>query len=1045
MICKAARLALVPGAQLWQLETMISPAKRSAIVSLALGLALALFAWTPNAHAAQLEVRTGEHDGYSRIVFEWDESFSYQLQKQQQALKISFNKAAQNYDYQLETAQRSNLRSLSKSADTPLILTLGIPEGSDYRDLKLGRKLILDIYDPPGGKPEASSRPAPQEPQQQARQQPETPSQPETVEAEPPSQDTLGDSGEAEQTPEPEERAAPAPRPAQEQKRRRPARKLEQLGKIMENNLITVSSTQSMAMAVFEEKGDLWIVVDKPDLFIRPQAAGPKAEALEKAEQVELENGQAFRVQLPGAGKITSSGSGLLWRIKLGPKGLKSPDETDPIAPERMESEAGNSDSRVVFYPLPEVEKIVNVPDPITGRILKAVTVRNARSYAGPERSYVEFDALHSPAGLTIRPKVDDLSVRKVQGGVEISRPGGLNVLPEEVVASVIPRDEKADSSSGEAGEEKSGSRNNQIYNFRNWASQGAASLEKNRSAIMAMIPNLDEGQQIEKLISLGKMHLANGYGAEALGFFELAEMRLPELGTNPEFIAMKGAAMALDWKSEDAFNELSTPSLRGYKDVGYWKAYALADLGDWNQAAGVLPEDIDALQSYPRLIRNRLAIGLAEVFLRDGNVSKAEQLLDEVEKDENKLSLPHRAALKYLRGEAARQKGELETTYELWEELIDSEDDLYRAKAGLAHTRLKIDEDELEPDKAIDTLERLRYSWRGDELETQVNYWLGRTYFEGDNFLKGLRIMRESASIAPTADYAQDILEEMEAVYSNLYLGDKLDGISALDAIALYEQFAELLPRGEKGNRMIAELAGHLINANMLGKAADLLDNQIQYRLDDQEALAVGLDLAKIYMMDGKPQKVLDTLDTVENKMSALPADYPKGPVAYDIMILRIKAYSELDRPDQALELLEQLDRTPETNKLRADVAWSARYWDEAADALNDVILDQEISLTRPLTDEQASLILNRAIALNLDSDRIAIANMREKYTTMMDQTDKGRIFEVITRPRQNVRLADRDTLLSNVSEVDLFKDFMDSYRRTLVGEGEEQGGAEE
>ena len=62
----------------------------------------------------------------------------------------------------------------------------------------------------------------------------------------------------------------------------------------------------------------------------------------------------------------------------------------------------------------------------------------------------------------------------------------------------------------------------------------------------------------------------------------------------------------------------------------------------------------------------------------------------------------------------------------------------------------------------------------------------------------------------------------------------------------------------------------------------------------------------------------------------------------------------------------------------------------------------------------------------------------MREKYSVLMNQTSKARIFEVITRPRQNVKLADRETLLSSVSEVELFKDFIDSYHRTLSGEEE-------
>ena len=94
-------------------------------------------------------------------------------------------------------------------------------------------------------------------------------------------------------------------------------------------------------------------------------------------------------------------------------------------------------------------------------------------------------------------------------------------------------------------------------------------------------------------------------------------------------------------------------------------------------------------------------------------------------------------------------------------------------------------------------------------------------------------------------------------------------------------------------------------------------------------------------------------------------------------------------------------------------------------------MILDENISLTRPLRDEHAMLILQRAVAQNLSGDRIGLANLREKYSDAMAQTDKARLFDVVTRPRQSAGLADRDTLLSTVAEIDLFADFLNSYKQ--------------
>jgi hypothetical protein len=116
--------------------------------------------------------------------------------------------------------------------------------------------------------------------------------------------------------------------------------------------------------------------------------------------------------------------------------------------------------------------------------------------------------------------------------------------------------------------------------------------------------------------------------------------------------------------------------------------------------------------------------------------------------------------------------------------------------------------------------------------------------------------------------------------------------------------------------------------------------------------------------------------------------------------------------------------------NKLRADIAWHAGYWDEAAQALENVIIDRNISLTRPLNEADTAVILQRAVALNLANDRVGLAAVREQFLDAMAQTDKAKVFEVVTRPRQSAALADRNTLLGIVSEVDLFKDFLDTYR---------------
>ncbi len=54
---------------------------------------------------------------------------------------------------------------------------------------------------------------------------------------------------------------------------------------------------------------------------------------------------------------------------------------------------------------------VIDVPDPVTGRNLKVVTVNKAKYMSGPALDYVEFETILTAVGPVIVPKVDDLTV----------------------------------------------------------------------------------------------------------------------------------------------------------------------------------------------------------------------------------------------------------------------------------------------------------------------------------------------------------------------------------------------------------------------------------------------------------------------------------------------------------------------------------------------------------------------------------------------------------------------------------------------------------
>lgn len=154
------------------------------------------------------------------------------------------------------------------------------------------------------------------------------------------------------------------------------------------------------------------------------------------------------------------------------------------------------------------------------------------------------------------------------------------------------------------------------------------------------------------------------------------------------------------------------------------------------------------------------------------------------------------------------------------------------------------------------------------------------------------------------------------------------------------------------------------------------------------------------------------------------------------DLVLLRARALSGMEKPEQALALLGDMPPDPDVNRLRVDIAWRSANWDEAAEALADLILESEVPAQGPIEPDQATLVVNRAVALALADNRLALSNMRDLYGKAMEKTAQARLFDVITRERKAAVLSDRQTLMGVVSEVDLFRNFLDSLKNAPAPE---------
>ncbi len=225
----------------------------------------------------------------------------------------------------------------------------------------------------------------------------------------------------------------------------------------------------------------------------------------------------------------------------------------------------------------------------------------------------------------------------------------------------------------------------------------------------------------------------------------------------------------------------------------------------------------------------------------------------------------------------------------------------------------------------------------------------------------------------------------------------------------------------------MIRRLADRLANVELLGKAGELLEHQIQFRLDGVEKSKVGARLAVIRLLDADPDGALAALD--QSKFDPMPAD-----LARERRHLRARALAYKKDVDGALLLLKD-DNTKTGGALRADVHWRAQRWAEAADELGK-LLDQRWLDSRPLDRGEAQQVIKLAVAEFLSEDQEGLKSLQQRFGEQMSASEYKDMFKVIVESVDPSKTDFRD-LAPTIADVDKFETFMDQYRQKLKSDG--------
>ncbi len=981
------------------------------VLALLLGMIVGYFGSAPGSTAfgqsledvaaGVVPVRVGEHDGYSRIVFDWSVPVAVESETGEGGdFVLRFNRAGLFDLGALDGIAR--LQDATQVTATPASLSLRLASGVAPRLSQLDSRVIVDLRD---AATDTAAVPAPATPAEPAPPAPE----PAVTEADA-ARDTEAAPTVLSLLAQAESDAGiriDAWRGDPVTGTVRSATDLLALQRRQPVATVTVVPPGPARLAVFRRDGSLWLVSDGDLGNVPPSVTGPAASRFLPAQRVETRSGSAYRLRSADDVTLRISQAGLIWTIDI----LPGRGEREPV---KIRADRLGRDAPRLYVGWGERYPPMDFYDPIIGDDLLVVPTDRAGLPPLEGRRFPDITVLSSDLGLVMKPERDGVRVRSSPEGYTVSADGGL-LLSEDSLAAAAQIATLTQTVLNEG----------RLFDLADWFEAEPGGFTKRRQEFefaLSMAAD-DTPARVRGHLNLIRLHLAHGFGQEALGHVRLARENLPAVGDSPEIRALAGAAKALTGYAQDSLQDLALPAFDDLAEAELWRGYANALLGRWDVAHRQFLRGDAVLESYPQPLKGTLAVQMGEAALRTGDWPVLEAQLARL--DGPGITRGLDAARHYLEGLLLRHEGDPERAREALRRAVATGDQLYGVKAELAAIRFGVADGLVPSEKAIDRLEGLRFAWRGDGLEIAVSHALGQVQIKDGRYRDGFETMKRTVALGADEATADMIAAEMAATFAELFVTGTSDALPAVKAYALYRDYEELAPSGADGLVAVNRLVDRLTELDLLGEAEKLLEYHLTHRVEGPAAGAIGSRLAALYLLEANGRAALEALDR-----SAAAGIDPA--VERQRRLLRARALSVTDRVDAALAQLAGL-RGSDADRLRADILWRAERWPEAAEALDVLIgpppADGEID------GDTAQLVLNRAVAFSLAGDRVGLAQLAAEFAPAMLQTPQASAFRLLSESIDRTRELSREGVLGSVAALDLFRRFLDDFSLGRAG----------
>lgn len=915
-----------------------------------------------------VRVRVANQPTFTRYIFELPELTGVTAERGKDKLVLSF---ARSLKFDLADAKLAMPKVVSSvegsAAADASVVRFAFSQQADIRTFREDSNYVVDVTPisarsaaggpPPAGFVVPETVPAKTE-LQAAEQAPPTMVGPATM----PQPKTMPQvAGQGPATPSAPQTVMPTP-PASRTAPRDPNRPVvAELRRQGDNLRLFFPFAQPTAAAVFQRADTIWLVFDTTAKLDIGVLGRDQSKTIRSFVAKETDGAQVVRLALerPRLTSVEPQDSG--WLLTIGDAMVGA---SQPLIVARNIVAPGRTS---ITIPFDEPQKQHWLTDPEIGdKILVVTGLAPARGLIKPQ-DFVELRALGSAHGIAVAPTADDIKAELAVDKVLLTRPGGLTL--SDAAVALDDRQARA-----------------VTFDSKTWASDRDAPFIKREFDLIQAAAAAPFTQRAGKRLDLARFYFAKQMFSEAKAVLDVA-IADERPTSDPSPLVLRAAANILLGRVELAEKDLANPLVGNQNDAQLWRGLAFARQGKWAEARDAFGGVEAALGALPLELQRIVMRDALRASVEVGDVTGAVNRINDLKTIGS--SPDTEPAISVLAGRLAERMGRQNDALAAYRTAVDSSNRPAAAAGRLREIALRYAQGETKKDEVINDLEMLTTGWRGDETEVEALQMLARFYTGENRYRDAFHVMRVALSAFPKSPLTRNIQDEAAKTFDGLFIAGKGDALPAIDALSLFYDFRELTPIGRRGDEMIRRLAERLVTVDLLDQAGDLLQYQVDNRLQGAARAQVATRLAVIYLMNRKPDKAQAVLRATRTADLANEIRVPR-------LLIEARALSDIGRNDFALEVIDGIEGT-ESTRLRSDIYWAARRWRLAAEHI-EMLYGERWKSFEPLTDAERGDIMRAGVAYALADDKIGTARLRDKFAAKMaDGTDR-RAFDLVT-----------------------------------------------